>query len=266
MYEQPYSHREHYRSGSTLKTWTVGLMITGLVLEGFSVAGEWLAVAMFPNWNDPNAEIEDNELIFALGLVCSGLVLICLFVAGVVFFMMFIFRCAKNCRALGAENMEMSPGWCVGWFFIPIANLFMPYKGVKEIYMASDPKSDAVSWKRVAVSSLLPAWWAFWIISNIVSQVEFRLAMQDSVELVQASTYITLISFPLSIVSTILAIMIIRTLHERLEQKAQVFYSETAQSDPFAGDLPCPACGYDLRGTIASGGRSCPECGHILPA
>jgi hypothetical protein len=28
----------------------------------------------------------------------------------------------------------------------------------------------------------------------------------------------------------------------------------------------CPACGYDLRGTLAAGVRTCPECGTKAPA
>jgi hypothetical protein len=27
----------------------------------------------------------------------------------------------------------------------------------------------------------------------------------------------------------------------------------------------CPACGYDLRGSLAAGSRTCPECGAQVP-
>lgn len=40
-----------------------------------------------------------------------------------------------------------------------------------------------------------------------------------------------------------------------------------AYSHPSAsgGVMRCTACGYDLRGTIATGGTACPECGDKLP-
>ena len=40
----------------------------------------------------------------------------------VVLFCCWIYRANCNARALGAQGMSFTPGWSVGWFFIPIAS------------------------------------------------------------------------------------------------------------------------------------------------
>ena len=58
-------------------------------------------------------------------------------IATIVVFLIWINRANKNSRALGAQNMQFTPGWCVGWWFIPIASLWKPYQAVREIWKTS---------------------------------------------------------------------------------------------------------------------------------
>jgi Domain of unknown function (DUF4328) len=41
-------------------------------------------------------------------------------------FLRWIFRASKNLHVLSSEPMAFTPGWAVGWFFIPFANLYKP--------------------------------------------------------------------------------------------------------------------------------------------
>ena len=43
-------------------------------------------------------------------------------------FCWWLYRAASATRTLGAEGTEFTPGWTVGWVFVPIANVFMPYR------------------------------------------------------------------------------------------------------------------------------------------
>jgi hypothetical protein len=47
-----------------------------------------------------------------------------------------IYRTNANAHLLGGD-MTISPGWSVGWYFVPVANLFKPYEGMKETWFAS---------------------------------------------------------------------------------------------------------------------------------
>ena len=71
------------------------------------------------------------------------------------------------------NNLSITPGWAVGWYFIPVANLIMPYRSLKETFKASFNTDD---WENVEVPHDLPAWWTTWIIGNLFSNVSFRLS------------------------------------------------------------------------------------------
>ena len=64
-------------------------------------------------------------------------------------------RASHNVRALGATNLMFSPRASVGWYFVPIANLWKPYQAMREIWQASVSPS---AWKRQQIPLLLP-WW-----------------------------------------------------------------------------------------------------------
>lgn len=84
-----------------------------------------------------------------------------------------IHRANYNARQLGAENMQFSPGWSIGHYFIPILAFWKPYQAMKEIWKASKAPSD---WKSQQASNILLLWWALWLVSNFLGQVIFRLS------------------------------------------------------------------------------------------
>jgi len=43
--------------------------------------------------------------------------------------------------------MEYTPGWSVGWFFVPLYNFYKPYRAITELYLASDPDGGHYSWQ-----------------------------------------------------------------------------------------------------------------------
>jgi hypothetical protein len=63
-------------------------------------------------------------------------------------------------HSMGKKDLTVSPGWSVGWYFIPIANLFRPYVSMKETYQASFKGGN---WKNQSVPVDLPIWWATWL-------------------------------------------------------------------------------------------------------
>jgi hypothetical protein len=49
---------------------------------------------------------------------------------------MWIYRTNANAHSFSSD-MSITPGWSIGWFFIPFANLVMPYLGVQETWRES---------------------------------------------------------------------------------------------------------------------------------
>jgi len=98
--------------------------------------------------------------------------LIVLAVSGVSF-LVWVYRSNYNARMLGAAGMEYTPGWSVGWFFVPIANLWKPYNAMKEIAAASKNPAAFGSEKD---EPMVVLWWLSWIAGGVLGQVAFRLA------------------------------------------------------------------------------------------
>lgn len=60
-----------------------------------------------------------------------------LYLFTVVIFGRWIVRANKNVRAFGADGLRITPGWAVGYFFVPIINLWRPYQAMKDLWRAS---------------------------------------------------------------------------------------------------------------------------------
>lgn len=74
-----------------------------------------------------------------------------------------IYRANSNARALGASGMAFTPGGAVGWYFVPIANLWKPYQAMREIWQAS---ASPPGWRRQQVPALVPCWWLLGILGS----------------------------------------------------------------------------------------------------
>jgi hypothetical protein len=95
-----------------------------------------------------------------------------LVVTGIVF-LTWTFRANRSARALGAEGMRFTPGWSVGWFFVPVMSLWRPFQVMREIWQAS---AQPGNWQAVKTPSLLGWWWAIYLITQILVQIAYRLS------------------------------------------------------------------------------------------
>jgi hypothetical protein len=134
-----------------------------------------------------------------------------IFIITGIFFLIWIYRANLNCRGFTTQEMEYTSGWSVGWFFIPFANLYKPYRAMKEIWNISENPND---WKNQNGSGLLVFWWTLWLLSGFLGQLSFRLALNaNTVSSLQTATVVSIISgiidIPLDIVCIILISVII---------------------------------------------------------
>jgi hypothetical protein len=140
----------------------VGTVVLGLAQTGASLAfGDVLK----------NPSPQNLGVILVLGLL--GLVTSGVSIATWVLFLVWTNLAAKNVRAFGQQGLEYTPGWCVGWWFIPIASLWKPFTAMREIWKASDPETVGAnasrSWMSSVVPATLPAWWGVYILNGFVA-------------------------------------------------------------------------------------------------
>jgi hypothetical protein len=70
-------------------------------------------------------------------------------------------RVTENVWAQG-NVIKTTPGWAVGWWFIPVANLWMPAVALYRVARASIGSRDG------SVGLLVGAWWAAYVASRVV--------------------------------------------------------------------------------------------------
>lgn len=236
-------HLMPFVSGKALALWTT-VMLGAVAAMDFLMlcasAAQLLAASSYPETasaaygggDTDFTEMPGGAMVAAVALmtVATGVLYTILIIATIIIFLVWENRAHRNLRALGVANTEYSAGWAIGSWFVPIANLFVPFRAVREIWWESDP--DTVSppgesgytnnaFARFQGSvPLLTAWWAFWIISNIASNASTRLSWgaKDLDQHVMAE-WISIFAAILSIIAAILAINVVRGVNSRQEER-----------------------------------------------
>jgi hypothetical protein len=97
-----------------------------------------------------------------------------LYIINVIVFSVWIIRASKNVRALGASGLEFSPGWAVGWYFVPLACFFKPFEAMREIWKASkNPKQ----WRSLETGSVVGWWWFAFLAGGVTGYISSALQL-----------------------------------------------------------------------------------------
>lgn len=210
---------KQYRDPKSLYKWSKILILTSIVMHIIGVASGFMEYQLLTQiLNADYAYISDEAFEQMaesndLREMIIGFVQILLFIVQGIVILMWIYRANKNLRALGATNMRFSPGWSVGWYFVPLLSLWKPYQAMKEIFLKSKELSSNTTGNK---SLLLPAWWALWIITEIIGQIIWRYIRNGNLEV---EDYLTMSLFNqfadvLEIVLNIVFLLIITAVHQ----------------------------------------------------
>lgn len=160
-------------------------------------------------------ELDQSNYIEAL----FGDIWLLLFTITGIFFLKWIYRANRNCRGFGANDMQFSSGWSVGWYFIPVMNLFMPFKAMKEIWLVSikGPENwqiidDAGEKKKGEI--VLKLWWTLWTGVLVLPLVLPNFQNSQNLEQLINVYYISVAHYFWQIILTLIAIKIVKTIQD----------------------------------------------------
>jgi hypothetical protein len=162
-----------------------------------------------------------------------GYMQVILYLITAVIFLVWTYRCAWNARRLDPEVMQIRPGWAVGWYFIPIANLWMPDRAVGQIWTASSGSRNKgfIGW-----------WWLFFILDNVVGQIVFRTSL--TAETINSLKNVTIAFVVSDIVSTIGAILAVRVV-TRITRVQSTHISSGPGAVEREAEIGLPGPGFD---------------------
>ena len=134
----------HHRGTVNLKatkdlaTWVMVLLITQIALDVI----QWLAllhrIDVLEQIRSGSGTVTPVQANAADGAVSAAAGIGSLvFVATVVLWCVWQHRAQQKAIVLAGGGLRFTPGWAVGWWFIPFANLVKPFQTVRELWEAS---------------------------------------------------------------------------------------------------------------------------------
>jgi hypothetical protein len=204
-----------FRDSTHLSQWLIALLCISFVVDAVSIVSgvmqynllTLLKAGAFGSQAEAREAADANDLRQRI----IGIAQVAAIVGTIVVFCLWIYRAGANARALGAHGMRNSPGWAVGWYFIPFANLWKPYQAMKEIWQASQAPAN---WQAVRPTALLGWWWALFLISGILGNISFRLTlMAKEIDTLLTSTMVTVIADVASLIAVVVALLLVRRIY-----------------------------------------------------
>ncbi len=106
---------------------------------------------------------------------------------------------------------------------MPILSLFRPYQVTKEIWKASDPAvevNDGSAWQKAEASPIIILWWVMFLVSGYVGYFLMRASLTaETVGELLTVSKLTLATDIIDIPAAFLAIILVRTIGQRQDQK-----------------------------------------------
>ncbi len=211
-----------FRPTRSLTRWVIALLVVQIVLNLVAMVLDGLEIGLISRALRggvvSEAELGSNAIQQAFVGITQTLV----FLVTAVLFLIWMYRSHRNLSALGAEGLRFRGGWVVGYWFIPVLNLYRPYQVMREIWQGSDPSvlEAGEQWRTVPSSALLGWWWAMWLASSVFGRISTRLALRAATgEGLLLSGYLSVLVDCLWIVAAVLAIAVVQAVTTRQEKK-----------------------------------------------
>lgn len=180
---------------------------------------------------------ENNPVLLVLAVltVLLAVAQILVYLVTVVVFLMWLYRAHENLASFGipSHQIQYSSAWAVGSFFVPFANLIIPYGAIKELWQKSVPNSASML-SALSPPAFFSLWWLFWIISNIAHQIYFRLSLREEV----ATDAVEIIGAVAGVLGTVAALLAVKVVREI--QRQQVESSKLTPTQPVFATPPAP--------------------------
>ncbi|HXU80669.1 MAG TPA: DUF4328 domain-containing protein [Polyangia bacterium] len=208
---------------------TILLEVLTVITAGASIWALGRALAHEPVARDTLIAIDDGAAFLTKAHFA-------VFAAVVVSFCMLTHMAGSNAHSFGQMRMEFTPGWAVGFYFIPFVALWKPYQAMQEIWRASEPNTkESFVLERAPVPGLLPGWWATFLGHNLIARFTWTgRDAHDAQSLIQVN-YVVIVSSLATIVASIVAIALVRALARRQDEcqkAAEAFRSAQRAAAP----------------------------------
>ncbi|MEG3630778.1 DUF4328 domain-containing protein [Streptomyces poriticola] len=148
-----------------------------------------------------------SGVLYSIALVATGTL-----------FIIWFHRVRGNAGVFAPDTQRRTPGWAIGSWFVPIANLWIPRGVAADVLRASqaDPYAGELQHR-----GLLNAWWGAWVWAVVFDRYASRTyARAEDVEAVHEAAALVMTSAGFDIVAAVLALLLVRRLTAAQHTKA----------------------------------------------
>lgn len=148
--------------GCTILASLVVVIVAGVIL---SIDDPFPDAAYFPG----PGTVRRVDFLDVLDL--AGIVATVVKLAALVLLLVWFYNAHSNLRHLGVRRLEYTPGWAVGYFFVPILCFFRPYQVAQEIFRASSPEvplQRPTAWRLTSCSPVIGWWWGLTLLEALL--------------------------------------------------------------------------------------------------
>jgi len=141
---------------------------------------------------------------------------ILVFIISVVMFIKWFRRAYQNLHQSVSHRLLYSEGWAAGSWFVPILNIYRPYRIMKELYLETKKLlvKRGMDMNLSLATVFVGWWWALWIIDGILGRASWKCTMWalrlDTPEAWMTSAMVDIISGIAGIVLALITVKIIK--------------------------------------------------------
>ncbi|MFF9348187.1 DUF4328 domain-containing protein [Streptomyces sp. NPDC014734] len=214
--------QQSLRSPEGLAKAVVVLLIAVAVADLLAVAAGQNMRSLVGHWLDDGFDTGDEAAADRADLLygAAGFLQALTMLAAAVLFIIWFRRTRMNAEVFAPGTHPMSPGWSIGAWFVPVANLVLPRRIAGGIWAASTPVGPDGS-RRPAPTTVMNVWWALWAGSLLLSRFTSKKYWdaEEPQEIMDAAGLV-MITDALDIVAAVFAILFVRKLTRMQGERA----------------------------------------------
>jgi hypothetical protein len=215
--------------------WTRGFLGAAAILAAFAVNSDVSLIEFISRLSGGFGGSADEAFRNLSRLHFVGLLQAVTIYATAVPFLIWFHRAHKNLPGLGERGLLFTPGWAVGFFFVPFLNLVRPFQAMREIWYGSDPGrlDPETGLERsgdghpLGTPLLVGWWWALFFICNISSSIanvfySTSLSFGPSPASMQPALILMVVADLLLIPSALIAMLLVGRVTRWQTQRAEL--------------------------------------------
>jgi len=189
-----------------------GTLVLYRVLAGFAIAFALFCLLELLILGAALGESDERVIFIFRQWTANSLPLqLLLQVVILVLFLVWTYRSTANLIMLGAGPLTYTPGWAVGWYLIPIANIWMGFAVMSQLWRASFSLSSNEPGK--AVPARVWGWWLLLLAWTLLTIIGEQVAQEAAtVETFRTGVKIYLAGTAAAMIASESLIMIVRSI------------------------------------------------------